>query len=198
MKRDYLDDLSGFVQRLKAESIDLKGNPPFERLMRGLSDGSVDFKWNLGGRFQPHIEPLSKPDLMWMRWLVSAPIIYPMILPILVLDITVSIYQWLCFRLWKIPPVKRSNYVVIDRHRLSYLKHFQKLNCMYCGYANGVLSYARIIAGEIERYWCPVKHEDEVPAPHEFYIEFADYDDLEGWHSRHSRGPSNSGTAQKI
>jgi len=193
MRPEFLDDLSSFIQRLKSESEEFKGNKPFEGLMRGLSDGSVDFKWHFGGRLVQHVEPFKRPNLVWVRWLLSAPIIYPMVVPIAILDAAVSLYQAICFRLWEIPQVSRSKYFVIDRHRLSYLKTFQKLNCIYCGYANGVLSYARMIAGETEHYWCPVKHESDIPAPHNFYIEFSDYDDIEGWNSSHSSGVSNWG-----
>ena len=35
----------------------------------------------------------------------------------------------------------------------------KKFNCSYCGYANGVLHYASVIAGRTEQYWCGVKHE---------------------------------------
>ena len=82
---------------------------------------------------------------------------------------------------------------MLDRHRFSYLKGFQKLNFIYCGYANGVLSYARVIAGETERYWCPVKHEQDILAPDNFYIEFADHDDPEAWNNLHTTGMNNWG-----
>lgn len=134
----------------------------------------------------PKIDPIEKPNLIWLRWIASAPFIYPMIAPIAFLDITVSLYQAICFRLWRLPQVRRSEYVILDRHRLEYLDVFQKLNCIYCGYANGVMAYARVVAAETERYWCPVKHETDVPLPHQFYIEFAEFDDPEGWETLHS------------
>jgi len=55
------------------------------------------------------------------------------------------------------------------------------------------MSYARMIAAETERYWCPLKHKEDILNPHEFYIEFADYDDPSGWDALHSRGISNWG-----
>lgn len=193
MKPEFLDDISGFIKRLRQDSEKFKGNRSFETLMKGLSDGSVDFRWGFGGRIIPHFEPIEKPNMMWLRWLLSAPLIYLMIIPIAFLDIAVTVYQAICFRLWKIPQVQRSKYVVLDRHRLAYLNSFQKLNCIYCGYANGILAYSRVIAGETERYWCPVKHEQDISNPHSFYIEFADYDDREGWDNLHSSGMNNWG-----
>ena len=46
----------------------------------------------------------------------------------------------------------RGQYIVIDRHRLKYLNAIEKLNCVYCGYGNGVIAYARDIAGRTEQY----------------------------------------------
>lgn len=191
MRPHFVEDISIFVKRLKKDSESFKGYKPFEKLMEGLSDGTIDFRWGFGGRLLPHVEPIERPNLMWLRWLASASFIYAMIIPIVFLDLTVSVYQAICFRLWKIPRVKRSEYVIIDRFRLEYLNGFQKLNCIYCGYANGVLAFSRMVAGETERYWCPVKHEEEIPAPHKFYIEFANFNDAKGWDDMHSPDKKN-------
>lgn len=184
MDFDFKRDLDAFIAKFKADAAEHQGNKPFESLMRGLSDGSIEFRWNFGGRFVEH-DPIDT-DVNWMplRYLISAPFIYAMILPIVVLDLSVSLYQAICFRLWKVPQVRRSEYVIIDRHRLSYLSPFQKLNCIYCGYANGVFAYARMIAGQTERFWCPIKHDQNLPSPHAFYLEFADYKDETGWRQR--------------
>src|SRR5687767_13158822 len=53
--------------------------------------------------------------------LLAAPIVYSMILPIALLDGWITAYQWICFPLFGIATVKRRSYVVIDRHKLSYL-----------------------------------------------------------------------------
>lgn len=169
------------MDRLKAESEKLDGHKPFEDLMEGLSDGSIDFKWAFGGRLLPHQEPLEKPDMIWLRYLISTPFIFAMFIPTSILDICVTLYQNICFRLWKIPLVSRREYLVIDRHKLSYLTWIEKFNCIYCGYTNGVYAYAKTVAGESERFWCPVKHEEQVPSPHKFYLEFADFDEPEKW-----------------
>ena len=105
MRPHFVDDISIFVKRLKKDSESFKGYKPFEKLMEGLSDGTIDFRWGFGGRLLPHVEPIEKPNLMWLRWLASAPFIYAMIIPIVFLDLTVSVYQAICFRLWKIPRV---------------------------------------------------------------------------------------------
>ena len=185
MKKAFLSDLSAFVEKLKSESQQYAGDKPFERFMQGLSDGSISFRWRFGGRLVPaDIESAEDKDNMPLRYAFSAPFIYAMVVPIFFIDICVSIYQAVCFRLWKVPQVARSQFVVIDRQYLSYLKPHQKFNCAYCGYATGVLAYARRIGAVTERYWCPVKHKSELEAAHDFYIEFADYGDEEDWAAR--------------
>lgn len=54
----------------------------------------------------------------------------------------------------------------------------QKLNCLYCGYANGVLQYIAKIVAETERYWCGIQHhkDDKFIAPphHDRFIAYGD------------------------
>ena len=108
------------------------------------------------------------------------PLIYSLIIPIVVLDIWVEIYHRICFWAYGIPYVKRHNYVKIDRHKLSYLDYFEKLNCMYCGYVNGLLHYVSAIAGETEKYWCGIKHKPDAdflePVHHKDFINYGDED----------------------
>ena len=108
---------------------------------------------------------------------LSAPIVYGMVLPIALFDLSLTVYQMICFRLYDIPRVVRSDYVVIDRHHLAYLNVFEKLNCIYCGYGNGVISYAREITSRTEQYWCPIKHARKVLDAHPRYDGFLDYGD---------------------
>ena len=51
----------------------------------------------------------------------SAPIIYSVALPFLLLDLWVTLYQWICFPIYGIPYVRRSDYVALDRRKLGYL-----------------------------------------------------------------------------
>ena len=113
--------------------------------------------------------------------LVTMPLIYGMALPLFILDLSVSLYQLGCFTAWGITRVKRSDYVIIDRHRLGYLNPVQKLNCVFCGYGNGVIAYAREITGRTEQYWCPIKHALKVKDAHAHYASFQAYGDAEGF-----------------
>jgi len=114
------------------------------------------------------------------RQVLSGPFIYMMIIPIVIMDIFLETYHRICFPLYGIPVVRRRDYVKIDRVKLSFLKWNQKINCLYCGYANGLLNYGAKIAGETERYWCGMQHKKEanfVEQPHQH--DFLPYGDEE-------------------
>jgi hypothetical protein len=107
--------------------------------------------------------------------LVTGPIIYGMVLPLLVLDLLVSFYQWTCFPIYGIAKVRRSDYLVFDRHQLSYLNFIEKFHCTYCEYANGLLAYWREILARTELYFCPIKHARKILGTHAHYRRFLDY-----------------------
>jgi len=112
---------------------------------------------------------------------LTAPVIYSLILPVALLDLWVSAYQALCFRAYGIDRVRRSQYIVIDRHHLAYLNGIEKLNCVFCGYTNGVFAYVREIAGRTEQFWCPIRHATRTRSPHAHYREFVDFGDAAGY-----------------
>jgi ABC-type multidrug transport system fused ATPase/permease subunit len=116
--------------------------------------------------------------------LVTAPVIYSLVVPIALLDLWITVYQAVCFRAYDIARVKRSSYIVVDRQHLAYLNAIEKLNCVYCGYANGVFAYVREVAGRTEQYWCPIRHARAVRGPHPRYRHFIDYGDAEGYRKR--------------
>ena len=119
-----------------------------------------------------------------LSYILTAPIIYGMVIPIALLDVTLTLYQHICFRVYGIPRVKRSDYVVIDRHMLSYLNAIEKLNCLYCGYGNGVIAYGREIIARTEQFWCPIKHASKAAGEHGRTEKFVEYGDADGWRAR--------------
>lgn len=115
------------------------------------------------------------------RNVVSAPFIYAMIVPIVFADLTVSLYQRICFPLYGIARVRRADYLLFDRADLVYLNPLEKLNCAYCSYGNGVVAYMREVFARTEQYWCPIKHARRQLQAHAHYSDFADYGDAEGF-----------------
>ncbi len=116
--------------------------------------------------------------------ILTAPVIYSLIVPLALIDLWVSAYQQICFRAYGIPRVKRSDYIALDRGRLSYLNLIEGLNCSFCAYANGLIAYVREVSSSTEQYWCPIKHAVRVSDPHRRYYEFLEYGDAEGYRQR--------------
>jgi len=167
---DLLERLAKLERELEVE-LDRTGRVRFEREVR-LAHQRL--KQSIP-RFLRESRPLN---------IVAAPLVYSMVFPIALLDLWISVYQAICFRAFGIAPVRRSAYVVIDRQHLAYLNVIEKLNCVYCGYANGVFAYVREIAARTEQYWCPIRHASRVRAPHAHYRHFVDYGDPAGYRRR--------------
>jgi hypothetical protein len=126
------------------------------------------------------------------RWLVTnrpqnqitGPIIYAMVIPLLMIDLCVSFYQWACFPIYGIKKVRRADYIVYDRHQLEYLNFIEKFHCTYCEYANGLIAYLREIIGRTEQYLCPIKHARKILAIHARYNRFLDYGDPQNYEAK--------------
>ncbi|MDX2144984.1 MAG: hypothetical protein SFV19_16635 [Rhodospirillaceae bacterium] len=113
--------------------------------------------------------------------ILTAPVIYALIVPFALLDLCVTAYQAICFPVYGIAKARRGDFFVFDRHRLAYLNAVEKLNCVYCSYGNGVIAYVREVASRTEQYWCPIKHAQRLRAAHERYHRFVDYGDAEAY-----------------
>jgi len=109
--------------------------------------------------------------------IVCLPVIWLVLFPTVLLDLIVTMYQAICFPIYGIPKVRHCDYIVFDRQHLKYLNVIEKLNCMYCSYFLGVLSYVQEIGGRTEQYWCPIKHKNKTTAPHSRYVKFMKYGD---------------------
>jgi len=151
----------------------------------GLEHGRVAFEEELLRRHRELRRKLL-PYVLGANPLVilTAPVIYAGIVPFLLLDLFVSVYQAVCFPIYGIAKVKRADYLVFDRHHLAYLNVLEKLNCAYCSYANGLIAYVREIAARTEQYWCPIKHARRVIGTHARYALFDDYGEGEGYPAR--------------
>jgi hypothetical protein len=149
-----------------------------DRALYHIRDKRIEFEKTVREAHQK----LKKGLIRWFREsqplnILSAPFIYGMIVPLVIYDISLTVYQHICFRLYRIPRVRRSDYIIIDRHHLAYLNSIEKINCAYCGYGNGLIAYAREITARTEQYWCPIKHARKVLDAHARYPYFLSYGD---------------------
>jgi hypothetical protein len=125
----------------------------------------------------------------FFRWLVTdrpqnlitGPIIYSMIIPLLVTDLFVSFYQFTCFPIYGIKKVRRADYIIFDRQQLNYLNFIEKFHCTYCAYGSGMIAYISEIVARTEQYFCPIKHARKILGTHARYARFLDYGDAENY-----------------
>lgn len=183
MDKSVLEDIQ---DRLRATRDEME-----QELDRQLETRRQQFRYRLHRgkvRFERDMQALQKTYRVGLwRYLtgariatvLSAPLIYSLVIPLALLDLWVTIYQQICFRVYGIDLVRRSDHVVIDRHHLAYLNGIEKINCVYCGYGNGVIAYAREIAGRTEAYWCPIKHARRTLDPHDSFASFMEFGDAE-------------------
>ncbi|MDD3468025.1 MAG: hypothetical protein PHE67_12830 [Campylobacterales bacterium] len=176
--------ISEIIEKIKALEIELESEiqKRREEFFCDMGKKKIAFKEQILAEHRKNIQNvfvyLAKAPLLN---LITAPIIYSVIIPALLLDLFVYIYQAVCFPVYKIQKVHRGDYIIIDRHNLKYLNAIEKLNCLYCSYFNGLMGYVSEVAARTEQYWCPIKHAEKMKHMHSKYQNFFDYGDSEGF-----------------
>ncbi len=115
---------------------------------------------------------------------LTAPIIYGMIFPMVLFDLFVTFYQATCFPIYRIAKVRRANYIIMDHQHLAYLNIIERVDCMYCSYAIGLVGYAQEITARTEQYFCPIKHARKMLGAHARYRHFLDYGEADNLHDK--------------
>jgi hypothetical protein len=116
--------------------------------------------------------------------ILSSPLIYVCVAPFLILDLAVALYQSVCFPIYGIPKVQRNDYLIFDRGRLGYLNAIEKVACIYCSYANGLLAYITEIAARTEQHFCPIKHARRDMQSHSRYAHMLPYGDARAYRAQ--------------
>ena len=137
-------------------------------------------------------EKHSKLKLSFFRWLITdrpqnlitGPIIYGMINPLVITDLFISIYQLTCFPIYGIKKVRRADYIIFDRQHLSYLNFIEKFHCTYCAYGSGMIAYISEIVARTEQYFCPIKHARKILGTHARYARFLDFGAAENYEAK--------------
>ncbi len=128
----------------------------------------------------------------FFRWLVTyrpqnlitGPIIYLMIIPLVITDIFITFYQLTCFPIYDIKKVRRADYIIFDRHQLNYLNFIEKFHCTYCAYGAGMIAYISEIVARTEQYFCPIKHARKILGAHVRYARFLDFGEAENYEAK--------------
>ena len=178
--RSLLAQISTLEDELRATLHDRE-----EKLYYHIKGKKVEFERSIR---ETH-RKLKRGILRWIitdrpQNLLTAPIIYSMIVPMVLLDLTVTFYQWLCFPVYGIARVRRGDYIVFDRNNLAYLNWFERLHCEYCAYGNGLIGYACEILARTEQYFFPIKHARKILGTHARYERFLPYGEASDYHAR--------------
>lgn len=127
MNRGMGSGIDGKIEELMARVRELQAE-----LEKDLEEKRGRFRYHLEDRrvrFEQDILALHKRlrtgslryVLAPLLFLLTVPIIYAAVLPLLLLDLTVTVYQAVCFPVYHIPKVERAPYFAFDRELLSYL-----------------------------------------------------------------------------
>jgi len=175
--KEMVDEIESMKRKLGEEIAKEESHIGFE-----IKNGSIHFEEEMAARQKENMMHL----WAWFReipfiQLLSAPVVYMMVIPAMLLDLMLFVYRNVVSRVFKIEFAKRSDYIVFDRHYLGYLNVVEKLNCLYCAYFNGLMQYASAIAGRTEFYFCPIKHAKKIAYKHEFYDAFLPYGEGEAY-----------------
>lgn len=178
--REILDEIEAMKVKLGEEIAEQEKNLSYE-----IQNGYVQFEKDVFKKQKENMKNL----LAWFReipllHLLSSPLIYAMVIPAILFDIILFIYQQVIFRIYKFKPIKRSDYIIYDHQYLGYLNSIEKLNCLYCSYFNGLMQYASAIASRTEYYFCPIKHAKKVTYQHDYYDLYFTYGDGDGYQSK--------------
>lgn len=171
--REIIDEIEAMKIKLGEEIDKQESHISYE-----IQNGYVRFEKEVLDRQRVNMKNL----LSWLREVpllhfLTAPLIYAMVIPAIIFDVVLFVYQQIAFRVFKFQFIKRSDYLHFDHHYLGYLNPIEKLNCLYCSYFNGLMLYASAIAGRTELYFCPIKHAKKVVSEHKYYKEFLFYGD---------------------
>lgn len=171
--RELLDQISGLEGELRTALHEQEHRMAFQ-----ISGKRIEFEQSIRDTHR-------RLKTGFFRWLVTyrplnlitGPVIYSMMAPLLMLDLCVSFYQATCFPIYRVARVRRGDYIVFDHQHLAYLNFFEKFHCVYCSYATGLLAYVSEIVARTEQYFCPIKHARKMLGSHARYSRFLDYGD---------------------
>lgn len=167
-----------------------------DELRTALKEQQSTISFQIKGKrieFEQSIKETHKRlKINFFRWLVTnrpqnlitGPIIYSMIIPLLITDIFVTFYQLTCFPIYGIKKVRRKDYIIYDRQQLHYLNFIEKFHCTYCAYGSGMIAYVSEIVARTEQYFCPIKHAHHILGSHQRYINFLAFGEAKDYEAK--------------
>ncbi len=178
--KELIDQMEELEERLKAEIEAHENTISYE-----IQEGYIKFEESILGKQRENMKGIFQFfSEIPLSHLLTSPLVYAMVIPALILDAMLFVYQNVIFRIYRFEFVNRSDYIVFDRQYLSYLNCVEKLNCMYCSYFNGLMQYGAEIAAKTELYFCPIRHAKKIRYRHRYYRDFLTFGDGENYQEK--------------
>ena len=181
------DQIAGLLAKMAAleRELQLAVHSQESKMFFQIKGKRVEFESNVLAAHRK----LKKNFFRWLvtdrpQNLITGPVIYAMIVPLVMLDACVSFYQWVCFPIYRIAKVQRGDYIVFDRRHLAYLNSIEKFHCTYCEYGTGLMAYMGEILARTEQYFCPIKHAHKILGTHARYNRFLDYGEADAYEAK--------------
>jgi hypothetical protein len=178
------EKINEIVNRIKVLESELEAelDAASENIRYRLVNKKIQFERDVLEQHRRHKVNLFRYALFpKLKHVLTAPFIYALLPLLLLLDLFASLFHAVCFPLLGIPKVRRSDYMIFDREHLAYLNLLEMVNCAYCSYGTGLLSYLTEVVARTEQYWCPIKHARRVLNAHSHYHNFTEYADAESF-----------------
>jgi hypothetical protein len=184
MKKTQIQQLIEQISALEDE-LQLALNAQQNQIYFQIKGKRVEFEQSMR---ETHLK-LKKNFFRWLvtnrpQNLITGPIIYSMIVPLVITDLFITFYQLTCFPIYGIAKVRRANYISFDRQNLNYLNFIEKFHCTYCAYGAGMIGYIGEIVGRTEQYFCPIKHARKVLGTHTRYQQFLDFGEADDYEKK--------------
>jgi hypothetical protein len=179
--------ISKILEQIDALEVDLQ---------KALHERDTDLLYKINGKRIAFEEMVSnehrKNRITILKWitmnrlqnLLTAPLIYSLIVPFVFLDVSISLYQSICFPIYRIAKTRRADYLIFDHQYLQYLNIIERFHCAYCAYANGVIAHALEVASRTEQYFCPIKHAHKILGRQSRYQYYLEYGDAKDYHAK--------------
>ena len=109
--------------------------------------------------------------------LIASVVIYGIAIPMVLTHLSFFLYQEIYFGIYGIPKIRFRDYMTFDHGILKNLNIVQRLNCVYCAYANAFAAWLKAIVNQTEVYSCAIKsHTQKLGQEHQ--KEFYEYKDF--------------------
>ena len=67
---------------------------------------------------------------------ITSPVIYALVVPLVLLDLSLTVYQFVCFPIYKIRKLQRGDVLVFDRNHMACPTPLEKLTCAFVSSAH--------------------------------------------------------------